>query len=238
MIEDLKGDESWRMFRIISEFTEGFEKLSDTTFAISIFGSARIKPDSPYYQVTQTIAELLASHGFSIISGGGPGIMEAANKGAWMKNAPSIGLNIQLPSEQRPNDFQSVALEFRYFFARKVMFVKYSIGYICLPGGFGTLDEFFEALTLMQTHKIHPMPLILFGSEYWAGLLDWIRNTVLAHGLIEESELSYISVTDDPLEVVDIMNRHREWKLKKILEASTSKHKKNKSKFSAPRDCL
>ncbi len=237
MIEDLKGDESWRMFRIISEFTEGFEKLSDTTFAISIFGSARIKPESPYYQVTQTIAELLASHGFSIISGGGPGIMEAANKGAWMKNAPSIGLNIQLPSEQRPNDFQNVALEFRYFFARKVMFVKYSIGYVCLPGGFGTLDEFFEALTLMQTHKIHPMPLVLFGSEYWAGLLEWIRNTVLAHGLIEESELNYISVTDDPLEVVDIMNRHREWKLKKILEASTNKGKK-RNKVSAPRDCL
>jgi hypothetical protein len=237
MIEDLKGDESWRMFRIISEFTEGFEKLSDTTFAISIFGSARIKPESSYYQVTQTIAELLASHGFSIISGGGPGIMEAANKGAWMKNAPSIGLNIQLPSEQRPNDFQNVALEFRYFFARKVMFVKYSIGYVCLPGGFGTLDEFFEALTLMQTHKIHPMPLVLFGSEYWAGLLEWIRNTVLAHGLIEESELNYISVTDDPLEVVDIMNRHRDWKLKKILEASTSKTKK-KNKVSAPRDCL
>ncbi|QSA96753.1 TIGR00730 family Rossman fold protein [Methylococcus sp. EFPC2] len=220
MIEDLKGDESWRMFRIISEFTEGFERLSDTHFAISIFGSARIKPETPYYQAAQTIAEVLAGNGYSIISGGGPGVMEAANKGAWLKNAPSIGLNIQLPSEQRPNNYQNVSLEFRYFFARKVMFVKYSIGYVCLPGGFGTLDELFEALTLMQTHKIHPMPLVLFGADYWNGLLSWIRDTVLAHKLIGPDELDYISVTDDPLEVVDIMNRHREWKLKKILEAS------------------
>lgn len=222
MIEDLKGDESWRMFRIISEFTEGFEKLSDTHFAISVFGSARIKPETPYYQAAQTIAEVLAGNGYSIISGGGPGVMEAANKGAWLKNAPSIGLNIQLPSEQRPNHYQNVSLAFRYFFARKVMFVKYSIGYVCLPGGFGTLDELFEALTLMQTHKIHPMPLILFGSDYWNGLLNWIRDTVLAHGLIDEHELDYIAVTDDPLEVVDIMNRHREWKLKKIIEASAA----------------
>lgn len=222
MIEDLKGDESWRMFRIISEFTEGFDKLADTQFAVSIFGSARIKPDSPYYRAAQTIAEVLASNGYSIISGGGPGVMEAANKGAWLKNAPSIGLNIQLPSEQRPNDYQSIALEFRYFFARKVMFVKYSIGYVCLPGGFGTLDEFFEALTLMQTHKIHPMPLILFGSDYWSGLLDWLRKNVLGNNLIQAHDLDYISLTDDPLEVIDIMNRHREWKLKKIMEATAS----------------
>jgi len=209
------------MFRIISEFTEGFDKLADINFAVSIFGSARMKPDTPYYTAAQTVAEVLASNGYSIISGGGPGIMEAANKGAWLKNAPSIGLNIQLPSEQRPNGYQNVALEFRYFFARKVMFVKYSIGYVCLPGGFGTLDEFFEALTLMQTHKIHPMPLILFGSEYWSGLLDWIRNTVLGHNLIDETELGFISVTDDPLEVVDIMNKHRQWKLRKIVESTT-----------------
>jgi uncharacterized protein (TIGR00730 family) len=219
MIEDLKGDESWRMFRIISEFTEGFDKLADTQFAVSVFGSSRIKPGTPYYQAAESIAEVLASNGYSIISGGGPGVMEAANKGAWLKNAPSIGLNIQLPNEQKPNSYQSTALEFRYFFARKVMFVKYSIGYVCLPGGFGTLDEFFEALTLMQTHKIHPMPLILYGSDYWAGLLEWIKTTVLANNLIDESDLHYISVTDDPMDVVDIMNRHREWKLKKIVEA-------------------
>ena len=221
MIEDLKGDESWRMFRIISEFTEGFDKLADIRFAISIFGSARVKPDSPYYQAAQTISEVLASNGYSIISGGGPGVMEAANRGATSKNAPSIGLNIQLPSEQRPNQYQNLSLEFRYFFARKVMFVKYSIGYVCLPGGFGTLDEFFEALTLMQTHKIHPMPLILFGSEYWSGLMDWIKKTVLDNHLIDKDDLNYISLTDDPLEVVDIMNRHRDWKLKKISEAGT-----------------
>ena len=147
--------------------------------------------------------------------------MEAANRGATSKNAPSIGLNIQLPSEQRPNQYQNLSLEFRYFFARKVMFVKYSIGYVCLPGGFGTLDEFFEALTLMQTHKIHPMPLILFGSEYWSGLMDWIKKTVLDNHLIDKDDLNYISLTDDPLEVVDIMNRHRDWKLKKISEAGT-----------------
>lgn len=222
MIEDLKGDESWRMFRIISEFTEGFDKLADIKFAVSIFGSARLKPDNRYYQAAQTIAEVLASNGYSIISGGGPGVMEAANKGAWLKNAPSIGLNIELPSEQRPNGYQNIALEFRYFFARKVMFVKYSIGYICLPGGFGTLDELFEALTLMQTHKIHPMPLILFGLDYWSGLFDWIKKSVLENNLIEPNDLNYISITDDPLEVIDIMNKHREWKLKKIVEATAS----------------
>ncbi|MDD5035106.1 MAG: TIGR00730 family Rossman fold protein [Methylococcaceae bacterium] len=222
MIEDIKGDESWRLFRIISEFTEGFDKLADLHFAVSIFGSARVGPDSSYYRSAQIIAENLASHGYSIISGGGPGVMEAANKGAWLKDAPSVGLNIQLPTEQKSNPYQNISLEFRYFFARKVMFVKYSSGYVCLPGGFGTLDEFFEALTLMQTHKTPPMPLILFGSEYWAGLVDWIRNTMVAKHLIEEKELEYISITDDPLEVVAIMNRHREWKLRKIIGAELS----------------
>jgi len=219
MIEDLKGDESWRMFRIISEFTEGFDKLADINYAVSIFGSARLPPESHYYQAAQTIAEILAGQGYSIITGGGPGIMEAANKGAWVKDAPSIGLNIQLPQEQKPNPFQNLSLDFRYFFARKMMFVKYSIGYVCLPGGFGTLDEFFEALTLMQTHKTHPMPLVLFGSEYWSGLMGWIKGTVLAKGLVDADEVDYISITDDPLEVVAIMNRHRDWKRRKIIEA-------------------
>ena len=222
MIEDLKGNESWRMFRIISEFTEGFDKLADINYAVSIFGSARLPPDSPYYQSAQTIAEILAGQGYSIITGGGPGIMEAANKGAWLKDAPSIGLNIQLPQEQKTNPYQNLKLDFRYFFARKMMFIKYSIGYVCLPGGFGTLDEFFEALTLMQTHKTHPMPLILFGTEYWSGLLDWINNTVLAREFVGPDEAAYISITDDPLEVVAIMNRHREWKRRKINEASAT----------------
>jgi hypothetical protein len=222
MIEDFKGDESWRMFRIISEFIEGFDKLADVKYAVSIFGSARLQPDSPYYHSAQTIAEILASQGYAIVTGGGPGVMEAANKGALLKNAPSVGLNIQLPQEQKPNAFQSLGLDFRYFFVRKVMFVKYSIGYVCMPGGFGTLDEFFEALTLMQTHKTHPMPLILFGTDYWSGLLDWIKDTVLAGGFVDPDEVGYISITDDPLEVVSIMNRHREWKQRKIAEADAA----------------
>lgn len=222
MIEDLKGGESWRMFRIISEFTEGFDKLADLHSAVSIFGSARLTPDSPYWQAAQTIAEILAGQGYAIITGGGPGVMEAANKGAWLKNTRSVGLNIKLPQEQKSNPYQNITMDFSYFFVRKVMFVKYSIGYVCLPGGFGTLDEFFEALTLMQTHKTHPMPLVLFGSEYWSGLLDWIKNTVLAQKLVDPQEVDYISITDDPLEVVAIMNRHREWKQRKITEAETT----------------
>ncbi|MGX2041218.1 LOG family protein [Methylocaldum sp. MU1018] len=221
MIDDLKGSESWRMFRIISEFIEGFDKLSDIRFAVSFFGSARIKPSSPYYQAAQTVAEVLAGHGYAVISGGGPGIMEAANKGARLKKAPSIGLNIQPRGGEKPNAYQTLGLEFRYFFVRKLMFVKYSMGYICFPGGFDTLDELFEALNLMQTHKIHPVPLILFGSDYWKGLLDWIDNTMLANQLIDRSDLGHLSITDDPLEVVDIMNKHREWKLKKIVEAKS-----------------
>jgi uncharacterized protein (TIGR00730 family) len=222
MIEDLKGGESWRMFRIISEFTEGFDKLADVRYAVSIFGSARLAPDSPYCQAAQTVAEILASQGYSIITGGGPGVMAAANKGARLKNAPSVGLNIRLPQEQKPNPHQSLSMDFRYFFVRKVMFVKYSIGYVCMPGGFGTLDEFFEALTLMQTHKTHPMPLILFGTEYWSGLLDWIKHTVLARNLVDAAGVEHISLTDDPLEVVAIMNRHREWKQRKIAEAEAN----------------
>ena len=210
MIEDLKGDESWRMFRIISEFTEGFEKLANVRYAVSVFGSARLRPGSQFYNAAQTIAELLAKNGYSIMTGGGPGIMEAAYKGAFLKETPSIGLNIELPHEQRPNPYQNLDLEFRYFFVRKVMFIKYSMGYVCLPGGFGTLDELFEALTLMQTHKTPPMPLILFGSEYWSGLMAWIKDTMLSNKLIEADELELISITDDPLEVVAIMNRHRD----------------------------
>jgi uncharacterized protein (TIGR00730 family) len=220
MIEDLKGSESWRMFRIISEFTEGFDKLSDIRFGVSIFGSPRIKPSSPYYQAAQTVAELLASHGYSIISGGGLGIMEAANKGARHKKARSVGLNIA--GEEKTNTYQDLSLQFRYFFARKLMFVKHSIGYVCFPGGFNTLDELFEALSLMQTHKIHPVPLILFGSDYWKELMDWINNVMLANQFIDKADLNYVSITDDPLEVIDIMNKHREWKLKKIIEATSA----------------
>ncbi|MFK5950407.1 MAG: TIGR00730 family Rossman fold protein, partial [Methylococcales bacterium] len=164
-IEDLQEAQSWRIFRIISEFTEGFERLSGLHDAISIFGSARLSSEHPHYKKTVELAELLAKNDFVIISGGGPGLMEAANKGAYTQKQLSIGLNITLPKEQNPNPYQDISLDFRYFFVRKVMFVKYSIGYVCMPGGFGTLDEFFEALTLMQTNKIYPIPLILYGSD-------------------------------------------------------------------------
>ncbi|OIO66176.1 MAG: TIGR00730 family Rossman fold protein [Zetaproteobacteria bacterium CG_4_9_14_3_um_filter_49_83] len=223
MIDDLKNGESWRIFRIISEFTEGFDKLSDIGPAVSIFGSARLSPEDLYYQATVELAELLANNGFAVISGGGPGIMEAANKGAAKSKNMSIGLNIMLPMEQQPNPYQKVSLAFRHFFVRKVMFVKYSMGYICMPGGFGTLDEFFEALTLIQTHKAYPFPLVLFGSEFWQGLLDWINGRMLEAGVINENDLKLISVTDDPQEVLAIMNRHHEWKKERVLEAKTEK---------------
>ncbi len=217
IIDDLKGDQSWRIFRIISEFTEGFERLSGLDDAISIFGSARLKPDNAYYQQAVEIAELLSQHNFAIISGGGPGIMEAANKGAYHQKPPSIGLNIELPMEQKPNPYQNLSLDFRYFFVRKVMFVRYSMGYICMPGGFGTLDELFESLTLMQTHKIYPIPLILFGSEFWQGLLDWMTTTLIQYETISVKDLDLIKVTDDPQEVLNIMIQHREWKKQQQL---------------------
>lgn len=212
MIDDLKGDESWRMFRIISEFTEGFDRLSNLEGGVSIFGSARLPPENLYYQKAVEIAQALAKEGFTIIIGGGPGIMEAANKGAYEQGAPSIGLNIRLPHEQAPNPYQTISLEYRYFFARKVMFVKYSMGYVCMPGGFGTMDEFFEALTLMQTMKIYPMPLVLFGVEYWQGLIDWLKGAMLAEGAISESDFDYITLTDDIDQTVSIMANHRQWK--------------------------
>ncbi len=221
MIDDLKGDESWRMFRIISEFTEGFDKLADVGFAVSVFGSARLKPDNAYYQHARDIARRLVEQGYTIITGGGGGIMEAANRGAAEGGGKSVGLNIQLPHEQLPNDYQNLRLEFRYFFARKVMFVKHSMGYICMPGGFGTLDEFFEALTLMQTQKIYPLPLILFGREYWQDLHAWIQHTMIKNDTIVSNDLNLLYLTDDPDEVVDIMNRHRAWKQQKIEEADS-----------------
>jgi uncharacterized protein (TIGR00730 family) len=214
MIEDLKvkSDESWRMFRIISEFTEGFDRLSNLGYAVSIFGSARLKSDSPYYQQTVEIAQRLAKEKFSIITGGGPGIMEAANKGAFESESKSVGLNIRLSHEQSPNPYQNVMLDYRYFFVRKVMFVKHSMGYVCMPGGFGTLDEFFESLTLMQTAKIYPMPMILFGVEYWQGLIDWMKANMIPSGTVSESDFDYITLTDDIDEVVATMVKHRHWK--------------------------
>ncbi|WP_455216706.1 LOG family protein [Kaarinaea lacus] len=215
LIDDLKGDESWRMFRILSEFTEGIDKLSNLGYAVSIFGSARLQPENVYYKKAVEISHRLAKEGFGIISGGGPGIMEAANKGAYKEKALSVGLNIHLPQEQAPNRYQNLSLDYRYFFVRKVMFVKHSMGYVCMPGGFGTLDEFFEALTLMQTEKIYPMPLILFGVEYWKGLIEWCRNTMLPNGTVSEADFEFITLTDDIDEVVSTLVSHREWKEEK-----------------------
>ena len=219
MIEDLKGDESWRLFRILSEFTEGIDALSDLGFAISIFGSARTKPDNPSYIQAVELGNKLAKENFSIITGGGPGIMEAGNKGAFEEQGKSVGLNIVLPKEQDPNLYQNISLNYRYFFARKVMFVKHSMGYVCMPGGFGTLDEFFEALTLVQTQKVYPMPIVLFGSKFWQGLLDWIKEQPLQERLISPQDMDLLHLTDDIDEVVDIMLKHRVYKKQKIAEA-------------------
>ena len=225
MVEDLKGQETWRLFRILSEFIEGFDELSDIGPAVSIFGSSRIKKNDALYKTTTEVAGLLAKNGYTIITGGGGGIMEAANKGAKANGGVSVGLNITLPQEQRPNRYQSKSLHFRYFFARKVMFVKYAMGYVCMPGGFGTLDEFFEALTLIQTHKIYPLPLILFGCDYWRPLVDYMKTTMLKYKTIEAKDLEIINMTDDPEEVVGTINRYRDLKRKYVLEAKKKKKK-------------
>jgi uncharacterized protein (TIGR00730 family) len=222
MIEDFKGDESWRLFRILAEFTEGIDSLSQLGFAISIFGSARIKPDNPYYKQTVELANKLSKENFSIITGGGPGIMEAGNKGAHSEQGKSVGLNIVLPAEQHPNIFQDITLNYRYFFARKVMFVKHSMGYVCMPGGFGTLDEFFEALTLLQTNKIYPIPIVLFGTKFWQGLLDWIKDQPLQERLISPEDMDLMHITDDIDEVVEIMLKHRIYKQEKIAQKKNS----------------
>lgn len=223
MVEDFKGKETWRLFRILSEFIEGFDELSDIGPAVSIFGSARLKRTNIYYKKTVEVADLLSQAGFTIITGGGPGIMEAANKGAAKNGGLSIGLNITLPMEQKPNKFQNRSLNFRYFFARKVMFVKYAMGYVCMPGGFGTLDEFFESLTLIQTHKIYPFPVILFGKDYWSPLVDYMKNVMLKYKTISREDLDLLSLTDDPAEVRDIMTRHRDMKHKYVESAMKKK---------------
>lgn len=216
MIQDLKGDEAWRMFRILAEFTEGFDKLANIDNGVSVFGSARLKPGSQYYDAAREISRQLAEQEFTIITGGGPGIMEAANRGAADAGQKNIGLNIELPFEQTPNPYQSLSMEFKYFFVRKVMFVKYSMGYVCMPGGFGTLDEMFESLTLMQTHKVFKMPIVLFGSEYWSGLVDWLKDKLVSMELIKPEDLDLFCVTDDINEVVEVMKAHRLWRQQQV----------------------
>jgi uncharacterized protein (TIGR00730 family) len=202
---DFTAEDPWRMFRIISEFVEGFEELSAVDKAVSIFGSARFGPGHKYYRVTEEIAYLLAKEGFSIITGGGPGLMEAANRGARRAKGFSIGLNIQLPMEQKPNPYIDTLISFRYFFVRKVMFVKYAKAFVIMPGGYGTMDEFSEALTLIQTMRIPRFPVVVFGSEYWKGLLAWLKDTAAQDGAIDQEDLSIFKVTDDPKEVVKII---------------------------------
>ncbi len=195
--------ELWQIFKVISEFVDGFEVLMDVGPAVSFFGGSRFKPDHRYYKVAEYMAEKLAKKGFAIISGGGPGIMEAVNKGARKGGGVSIGLNIKLPHEQQANPYIDKLVVFRYFFVRKVMFVKYAMGFIILPGGFGTLDELSEVLTLIQTGKIEHFPLVLFGKDYWQGFVDWMKNVQLKEGAISPEDLEIFFFTDDPDEAVD-----------------------------------
>ena len=205
---DRQSKDTWSVFKIMGEFVEGFETLRSVWPSVSIFGSARSGRNHIYYQDAVRISQALSEAGFSIITGGGPGIMEAANLGASRGKGRSIGLNIKLPFEQDPNRFADIVIHFNYFFARKVMFVKYACGFVALPGGFGTLDEVFEALTLKQTRKIHDFPVILFGTAYWEGLLDWFTEQLLADKMISKRDLKLFTVTDDVDEVVEIIRRH------------------------------
>lgn len=207
-MEDLKTSETWRVFRIQSELVEGFETLHDIGPAVSIFGSSRMRPGQKYYDDAATTAKMLADDGFAIITGGGPGVMEGANKGAKKGKAHSVGLNIEIPSEQTRNEYQDVSLSFRYFFIRKLMFIKYAIAYIIFPGGFGTMDELFEALTLAQTGKIKSFPIILYGSEYWKGLIDWMKNTLVPNGAIGREDFALFSIVDKPEDVRFLINEH------------------------------
>ena len=202
--------ESWHVFEIMAEFVDATESLKEITPAVSIFGSARTKPEHPYYKLAEEIARLISDAGFSVISGGGPGIMEAANKGAFPGLSPSVGLNIKLPHEQTTNPYQEISLDFKHFFMRKVMFVKYASAYVVMPGGFGTLDELLEAMTLVQTGKSRRIPIVLVGSKFWSGLIDWFRQTLITEGMIEIGDMDLIQLIDDPHEVVAAIFKHYE----------------------------
>ena len=205
---EIKTNDSWAIFKIMGEFVNGFEKMSVIGPCVSIFGSARVRPGHQYYDLAVRISQKIAEAGYGVITGGGPGIMEAGNKGANLAGGTSVGLNIDLPFEQHDNPFidSDKSLDFDYFFVRKVMFVKYSQGFVVMPGGFGTLDEFFEALTLIQTHKIHTFPIILVGTEFWKGLMDWIKNTLVEEGNISPKDLDLIKLVDTEDEVIEIID--------------------------------
>ncbi|MFH1293213.1 MAG: TIGR00730 family Rossman fold protein [Pseudomonadota bacterium] len=207
VVDDLTLQESWRIFQIMAEFVEGFDVMPQVFPAVTIFGSSRIKAQSAVYKTTLEVSRLLVESGFNVISGGGPGVMEAANKGAAQAGGKSVGLHINLPSEQQANEYANVRLNFNYFFIRKVMFIKYAVAYIIMPGGFGTLDELFEALTLIQTKRIKPFPVILMDSEFWNGLLSWIRDTLIKKKTLSKSDLEVFNVVDTAEEAVGIIKR-------------------------------
>ena len=208
--DNMLSRESWKIFQIMAEFVEGFERLAKISPSVSIFGSARTKKDDPYYKLAEDIALELSNAGFSVVSGGGPGIMEAANKGAYDGKSPSVGLNIQLPHEQSGNGYQDIGLTFRHFFSRKVMFVKYASAYVVLPGGFGTLDELAEILTLVQTGKSRKIPIILVVSSFWSKLVDWFQTTLVEAGTINADDMDLITILDDPKDVVNAIFDHYE----------------------------
>jgi uncharacterized protein (TIGR00730 family) len=208
--DEFTHTDTWRVFRIMGEFVEGFDDLATVTRGVAIFGSARTPPEDPFYAAAQETAALLVRAGFAVITGGGPGIMEAANRGAFDAGGVSIGCNIELPFEQKPNPFQTRALSFKYFFVRKTMFVKYSNAFVIFPGGYGTLDELFEALTLIQTRKIKNFPVVLFGSEYWGGMVRWLSDVLLKSKNIVDEDVRLLHLTDSPSEVVDIVVRSQD----------------------------
>ena len=205
-----QSKEAWRVFGIMAEFVSATQRLSHIHPAVSIFGSARTPHDHPYYKLTEEIARLLSDAGFSVISGGGPGIMEAANKGAFYGKSPSVGLNIQLPHEQHNNPYQNISQSFQHFFTRKVMFVKFASAYVVMPGGFGTLDELMEALTLVQTSKTRRIPIILVGSQFWNGMMDWFKTSLLSENMISAEDLNLIQVIDEPAQIVAAIFKHYE----------------------------
>jgi uncharacterized protein (TIGR00730 family) len=208
LIDALSKEESWRIFRIMAEFVESIEVLSNVHNAVTIFGSARIKPDNKYYHMAEKLGQLLAQHGFPVITGGGAGIMEAANKGAAEAGGQSVGMNIKLPFEQKPNPYANLQLDYKYFFIRKVMFVKSAVAYVIMPGGYGTMDEFFEALTLIQTKRVKSFPVILMGREYWQGLLDWMKSSMLQQDMILPYDLEMIQIIDEPEDVVKHIKKY------------------------------
>ncbi len=208
VIDAMTINDSWRLFKILAEFVDGFETLGDLYPAVTIFGSARVQPGDETYEKTYQVAKKLAQNGYHIITGGGPGVMKAGNKGAKEGGAKSVGLNIHLPLEQSPNPYATMKLNFQYFFVRKVMFVKYAQAYIGMPGGFGTMDEIFESLTLIQTRRIKPFPVILIGTKYWEGLLDWVRGTLLSGKFISPEDLNFVTLLDDPDEVVYTIKKY------------------------------